>query len=258
MIFDADTWIGHFPFQSYPQRTAADLLRRMDKAGIDKALVGTLNGLLYKDVHESNRELAKEVARHRDRLVPCAMLDPNYYGFRRDLKQCREEFGMPVLRLVPDYHGYSLRDRAAADMVAAAHEEGMRVAMISRIVDNRGRHRLDPGRGLSNDDALYLANQFPDASFLMLNFYTPPGNKRWDKPDGYFDIVRFVGKSGARMEEIIQMAGADRCVFGTTLLMRYPSAAKLALDVCDLSKRDREAILWRNLARLIPEMKSSG
>ena len=61
MIIDADTWIGHWPFRSLPKRSAGDLLEQMDRLDITKALVGNLNGLLYKDVHESNHELAAEL-----------------------------------------------------------------------------------------------------------------------------------------------------------------------------------------------------
>lgn len=255
MIYDANTWIGHWPFRALPHRRASDLLRQMDKHGIDKALVGSLHGLFYKDAHEANRELAKEVRSHRDRLAPCAVLNPTYYGWQQDLKQCREEFGMPVLRLVQEYHDYSLKSPEAAEMTANAIDLKMRVALFGRIVDSRGRHRLDPGCGTNHDEAAALLKKFPKASFLMLNFSGAPGGKRWDEPDCYFDIVRFIGGAGARLPRIIEEQGPDRMLFGSTMLMRYARPALLALEVCDLKKRDRERILWKNLARLVPEMR---
>lgn len=36
--------------------------------------------------------------------------------------------------------------------------------------------------------------------------------------------------------------------------MRYGSAPLLALEKCDLSTEDREAILWRNIVKLIPDL----
>ena len=120
MIYDADTWIGHWPFSRLPQTTVTDRLRQMDAHGIDKALVGSLHGIFYMDVHEANRELARSVRRHRDRLVPCAILDPTYFGWNDDLKQCRQEWDMPVLRLIPQYHQYKLTDAVSAEIVAAA------------------------------------------------------------------------------------------------------------------------------------------
>ena len=255
MIYDADTWVGHWPFQALPRRSAADLLKQMDKHGISKALVASLHGLFYKDAHEANRELVAEVRRHRDRLVPCAVLNPKYYGWRQDLKQCREEFGMPVLRLVPQYHGYTLKDKTAKEIAEAAHELRMRVALIGRIVDGRGRHWLDPGREASSEDVAPFLEQFPDQPFLMLNFYDMVRKQRWDKPACYYDVCRFVGGNGARMGRLIKQYGADRLVFGSTLLMRYAKTTLLALEICDLTKQQREQILCRNLAKLVPEMR---
>ena len=53
----------------------------------------------------------------------------------------------------------------------------------------------------------------------------------------------------------IKKLGVDRLVFGTTLLMRYAKTTLVALDACDLSKRNRERILWRNLVKLVPEIR---
>ena len=255
MIYDADTWIGHWPFRPLPQRSAAGLLKQMDGHGIGKALVGSLHGLFYKDAHEANRELARELRRRRDRLFPCAVLNPTYPGWRQDLKQCREEFGMPVLRLAPDYHGYSLKDKAALEIIEAAHELKMTVALFGRIVDPRGRHHIDPGRPTDEAEVASLLKKFPEASFLLLNFYNPPARRRWDRPICLFDTAYFIGGCGSRMKGIIETLGPDRVVFGSTMLMRYPSPPLLALELCHLKKRERERILWRNLAGLVPEMK---
>jgi len=254
MIIDANTWIGHWPFRALPQRTAKDLLKQMDRLGIGKALTVNLNGLLYKDVHESNHELARELRRHGDRLVPCALLNPLYDGWRDDLRQCREQFGMPVLRLTPGYHGYALTEPCALELIAAAHEIGMRVAFYWRVVDPRGRHRLDPGREADETAVRYAAGQFPNAQFLMLNFRRVLDKPR-PKPACLYDITLFVGRNGLRLTDEIAEHGAATFAVGTTMLLRYGSAPLLALEKCGMAKRDREAIEWRNIIKLIPALK---
>jgi len=257
MIYDADTWIGHWPFRSLPRRSAGDLLRQMDKHGIEKALVASLHGLFYTDAHEANHELAREIRRYRDRLVPCAILNPTYYGWQQDLKQCREEFGMPVLRMVPDYHGYRLSDPCAAEMAAAAQSLNMLVALIWRIVDPRGRHRLDPGREANIDEVHAFVRKFPHERFLLLNFPRTLSRLRFERPACFYDMNLFVGKNGLRLEEEVKRHGAERFVFGSTMLLRYGWPARLALEKCPLSRREREMIQWKNLARLVPEMAPS-
>jgi len=253
MIIDADTWIGHWPFRSLPKRSAGDLLEQMDRLDITKALVGNLNGLLYKDVHESNHELAAELRRHGDRLVPCALINPLYDGWRDDLRQCREQFGMPVLRLTPDYHGYTLSDPCASELIAAAHGLGMRVAFYWRLVDPRGRHWLDPGRETSEALVEQVLTQFPEHPFLMLNFRRVLARPAPAIPCLY-DIPLFLGRNGLLLMDQIAAHGAATFALGTTMLMRYGSAPLLALEKCDLSTEDREAILWRNIVKLIPDL----
>lgn len=254
MIIDANTWIGHWPFRALPQRSAKDLLKHMDRLNIDKALVGNLNGLLYKDAHESNHELARDLKRHRDRLVPCALINPTYDGWRDDLRQCRDEFGMPVIRLTPDYHGYALFDSCAAELIAAAHDLGMRVALYWRIVDSRGRHRLDPGREADEAAIRHVLGQFPKARFLMLNFPRVL-NKPRPKAECLYDLTLFMGRNGLRLMDEIAEHGAETFTVGTTMLLRYGSAPLLALEKCTLSKREREAIQWRNIVKLVPDLK---
>ncbi len=254
MIIDANTWIGHWPFRALPHRSAKDLLKQMDRLGITKALAGNLNGLLYKDVHESNHELAREIEHHRDRLVPCALINPTYDGWRDDLRQCREQFGMPVVRLTPDYHGYALSDPCTLELAAAAHEFGMCVAFYWRIVDPRGRHRLDPGRQALDEDVKQVIRHFPDNRFLMLNF-PHVLNDTLPSAACLYDLTLFLGRNGLRLQEEIEKHGANTFTVGTTMLLRYGSAPLLALEKCTLSKPDREAIHYRNILKLIPDLK---
>lgn len=254
MIYDANTWIGHWPFRSLPRRSACELLKQMDTHCIEKALVGSLHGLFYKDAHEANHELVREIQGYRDRLVPCAILNPMYYGWQDDLRQCREEFGMPVLRLVPDYHGYALTDACATELISAAHDLGMRVVLIGRVVDPRGRHPLDPGREAGRDEITAVLSRFPKERFLMLNFSGVLPGDTDDAPAHLYDITRVLGANGLRLEREIKKHGAERFVFGSTMLLRYGKPACLALEKCQLSPQQRDAIEHGNLAKLVPEI----
>lgn len=254
MIIDANAWIGHWPFRALPHRSAGALLEQMDRLNIDKALVATLNGLLYKDAHEANHELVREIAPHRDRLVPCALMNPLYDGWRDDLRQCREEFGMPVVRLTPDYHGYALTDSATVQLIAQAHDLDMRAAFYYRLVDPRGRHALDPGRQASTADVNDIIRRFPEKRFLMLNF-SHVLDSTLAGAACLYDLTLFMGRNGLRMQGEIDRHGAATFCVGTTMLMRYGSAPLLALDTCSLSNEDREAIEWRNIVEFVPDLK---
>ncbi len=254
MIYDADTWIGHWPYRRLPQTSAADLLRKMDSAGIDKALVGSLQGIFYKDSHEANRELAKSVRRHRDRLIPCAILNPTYFGWAEDLKQCREEWSMPVLRLIPQYHLYKLTDSVAEEIVTAAHDLKMRVAVYGRVVDLRGRSHLDQSRKVPTEEILAMFGKFRGASFMLLNSgaVKPPNGAK--APKIFQDTAIMHGGCGVGIENNLKICPADRLMFGSTMLLRYPRPALIAIENVKATKAQKEKILYKNLKRLIPEM----
>jgi len=253
MIYDADAWIGHWPFRSLPRKNAPELVQIMDRHGIDKALVGNLNALLYKDAHEANHELIRDIAPHRDRIVPCAVINPAYFGWQRDLRQCREQFGMPVVRILPDYHGYTLADACAAELVALATELGMAIALFWRIVDPRGRHPLDPGREADPAEIARFIRQFPDARFLLLNFRNVLPGPVDGAPQRLYDIPLFVGHNGLRPAREFKKHPPTTFAFGTTAPLRSPAAAILALEKARLDPPTLEAIQHENLTRLIRE-----
>ena len=103
-LIDANAWLGHYPFRAVPDHTPDGLLRLMDRHGIEQAVVSSLHSVFYSDPHSGNEELARWVGPHRDRLIPCATLNPEYPGWERDLKQCCDEWNMRGLRLFPSHH----------------------------------------------------------------------------------------------------------------------------------------------------------
>ena len=118
----------------------------------------------------------------------------------------------------------------ATELIEAAIGLRMLPALISRVVDTRGRHRIDPGRELPPEDAMHVLKKFPRQRFLMLNFVGPLDGRRW--PNAWFEMGRMVGDGGQRLAEALSVIRADRMVFGTGMLLRYPSAPKIASG-CD-------------------------
>ena len=255
MIYDASTWIGHWPYRRLPQTSAADLLRKMDALGIEKALVGSLQALFYADSQDGNRELVRQISSHRDRLVPCAVLNPAYFGWAEDLTQCREEWGMPVLRLIPQYHPYKLTDTAAGEIVAAAFELKMITALYGRIIDMRGKSQLDSSRQVPVDEILSLFGKFGGKSFMLLNSAPVQPPEGDNAPNIYQDTALMSGGCGTGINSGIEVCTPERLLFGSSMLLNYPKQALIALENADAAAAQKEKIYYRNLQSLIPEMQ---
>ena len=116
MIIDTNAYLGPFAFRQLRHNTPDALLRLMDEKGIDKAVVSSASAITYRNAQPGNKEVAQATAPHRDRLIPSAVVNPFYAGWKDDLKICHEELGMKGLRLYPKWHNYSLADGCCLEL----------------------------------------------------------------------------------------------------------------------------------------------
>jgi predicted TIM-barrel fold metal-dependent hydrolase len=257
MIIDVNAYLGHFAFRRLRHHTAADLLRLMDSKRIDQAVVSSAGAITYRNPQAGNEELAAEVAHHRDRLIPYAVINPFYAGWRDDLKICREQFGMSGLRLYPKWHNYGLSAPHCLDLIHLATERAMVVSIPIRVEDVRQRSWLLDVPEIPLTEIVSLVQSCPTARFVLLNglqfVSTPLGRKGNGLPSNYvIEISRMDSLLANEIGQLLANLGAERLVFGTGMPFNYPDPALLKLEVLEASPEDKEKIAWRNAARWLP------
>ncbi len=255
MIVDANCAIGHWPFRRLWTVTADGLLRLLDRAGIDRAIVGHTHGVFYRSPHESNAELFDAVRPHRDRLIPFACLTPDYAGWRDDLKQCVEEWDMRGLRLYPGYHRYDLAGDLAGDLLAEVERLRLPVSVGCAFEDPRQRHPLDTAPDVSEHQIGPAAHRFPNVRFLCTNTpltvadmvvrHVPHQDNVW------FDTSAFVGPLSDANRAALKLLGPRRLLLGTHAPFKYPEVGLLRVHTLDVSAEDRAAILGGNAELLL-------
>jgi uncharacterized protein len=254
LYLDVNTWIGRWPFRPLPVTTAAGLLKAMDRHGIEKSVVSSLHAVFYRNCQTANEELHRETRGHRDRLVPFATINPTYEGWREDLRVCRETFGMPGLRLVPQYHNYRLAGPEARDLVTAASGLGMPVAIPMRLEDRRQRHWLDTAPDVSAGEIEAIARACPGAKFLVLEGIGLEGSALVRDPQlrerVWIEISRFTSVLQESIPRLVE-AAADRLVFGTGMCLKAPSPALLKVRILKASRKVKEGIAFRNAAKAL-------
>jgi len=256
MIIDANAWLGHWPFRQLHYNDARGLLCLMDSSGIDKAVVSSIHGIFYKNCQRANEELAEQVRGHRDRLIPFATLNPGYPGWQRNLRLCRDELGMAGMRLFPAYHQYDLTDSSSLEMIAAATEMGLPIALPMRVVDVRQRHWMDRERNLTVSEMEAVVSACPKTSFIMLNALGLESSPMFaGNRDGgrqvMTDISRMTAVMGNNIGALIDNYGAGSVVFGTGIPFNYARPALLKLEVLRAEPEVKEAIAHGNLERLL-------
>jgi predicted TIM-barrel fold metal-dependent hydrolase len=142
VIVDAHAYVGPWAFRDLAHAEPDALLRRLDRAGVEQALVSATEGILYKDPQAANRRLAERLRGRRDRLLPLASLSPRLAGWQRDWRACLDELAPVGVRLHPSYHGYSLAWEEAGRLVEDVAATGAIVFVVVRIEDERVHHPL--------------------------------------------------------------------------------------------------------------------
>jgi len=250
MRIDVNTYIGHWPFRQLRHNTAEALVRRMDERGIDRAVVASIDGILYKNVHPANETLSAQVRPFRDRLIPFATLNPTYAGWREDLRRCAQDLELCGLRLYPQYHGYRLDDADGVALIDAATELGWAVQVPMRIVDRRQRHKWDLAEDLA-PEALYAAlAQRPQARWMLLNSLGLEGT-RLGRGRYLVEISRMTAVLQRNIQALIESAGPEHLAFGTGMPFKVPEPALLKLELLDVSPEAVERIAWRNAYEML-------
>ena len=256
MLIDTHTYIGHWGFRPLPWRDASGLLRAMDRHGIDQAWVSSASAILYRNSHAANEELHAEVSKHRDRLVPFAVINPTYADWEHDLAVCREEFGCRGVRLYPPYHRYTLRDQPCRELVEAAIASDLVVSVPHWVEDDRERSWLIAQPGIVPvADMAALAQAHPDGRFVFhygLGFTDTPLGQRGAVQAAYgLDIARLPVFVKEELPTLLETIGPERLVFGSGMPLTSVEVPLFKLEVLDAPEAVMEQIRWQNAQRLL-------
>jgi predicted TIM-barrel fold metal-dependent hydrolase len=260
MIIDVHGHLGNINPAPFWSAGAEKLEACCAAAGVDVLCVSSAKSLMY-DAHEGNVEL-DQALRSSQRLLGYVVVNPVFPESIRDLSLLQTNTKFRGVKVHPDYHGYDLASKRAVDFLDAVAERtplmlfhvscmpGTGLAAASRVVRFAERH---PGttiimahvagmyqngnypyfpnlQGLEETALAGLANVFIDTAHYLTYVY--PGV----------------------IERMVELAGAERLVFGTDVPLQGPLQMRFALDAVRAAMIPDDAkarILYRNAAKLL-------
>jgi predicted TIM-barrel fold metal-dependent hydrolase len=255
-LLDSNAWLGHYPFRAVPDNTPEALLRLMDRHGIERAVVSSLHSVFYSDAHGGNEELARWVRPHRDRLIPCATLNPTFPGWERDLEQCCDEWDMRGLRLFPSHHRFSLTSPPCLQLIRAATQRGLHVAIPLRLEDRRQQHWMDTTREVSLADVAALSRACPEAEILVLEALGVESSPFVQDPSladarVSFEFSRMATVLQRTIPMLLDRLGPRRLLFGTGIPLKIPGPAVLKLELLQAPDDVKAQLAHGNMQRLL-------
>ncbi len=262
MLFDSNTYLGHYPFRKTFLQTAGELKQELVSHGIDRALVSSLPAVFYRDCMEGNLELFEAVGNDRAFFEPCAVINPAYCAAEADFRRCVEEYGVKAIKLFPAQHDYFLYDECCVRLLKLAGELGIVVSVPASIENPLQRHPLDANRYICEEELVKAAALAPEVNFLFHNsaaFLYAKAEKeaKLDRTGKiYYDISRVDLIAQDTLQQLVSYAGPDAVILGTGAPLHYIDVQLLKLWFMEQTGMDQSlinAICGENLSRLFAE-----
>ena len=255
MILDMHVLLGRWPFAPLQYDTVEGVLELMDRAGIDKAVVTSLNSVFYYDCEIGNREVGRACAQHPDRFIPFAVLNPHLLLWKEHLQECLQAYGVKGVKLHPDYHKYSLLDDGAAEIMAETQRLDLPVWIQTSIQDMRHH----PGYCFVAETPILevarAVERYADNKLIVAggkHFRTRvPELLNATRREDYHIVTDGIGGPHDGLGGLVERIGSSRLLFGTRTPILYAEAAKSTVEQSTIGEEDKVKILGGNAAALL-------
>jgi hypothetical protein len=246
---DTNISLFQWPFRRLPLDDLEALVTKLRSLGIIEAWAGSFEGVLHRDIAGVNARLAEACERYAE-LIPIGCVNPELPGWEDDLRRCIGDYNMPGIRLLPNYHGYTLADPRFRRLLERATSAGRFLQLAVALEDTRTQHPMlqVPDVDLAPLPDLMRSN--PGAKVQLLND-RPRGlllEELAKTPGVYFDTARVEGTDG--IKKLLQSVPVGRVMFGTHAPFLIPEAALIRTYESDLSEEDLQSLMWANAQQL--------
>ena len=243
-LIDVNASLGNWPFRRLQDNTPDRLLARMDANGIRQAWVASFDGVLNREPKTANLDLVSSVQAHRDRLMPFAVVNPNFPTWERDVALYLDELGMAGVRSYPNYHGYGLDAACFRELLACAGERRVPIQVAVRVADERMHHPLVKTPAVRLAGLSQQLQDPPAAAVILLNLQqselaaAAEITKAHERVFVEISHVEIMGGVGLLLDRLPE----GQVLFGTHAPLLYPESAVLKLHEADLTDEQRQRI----------------
>ncbi|ATC64597.1 hypothetical protein CMV30_11880 [Nibricoccus aquaticus] len=248
-LFDANTWIGAWPFALLTEFTAASLAKHLKAHKIDRALVSSLQSVFHPEPGFGNRHLLRET-RRQPALVPVPVINPSLANWREELATVTADSRVRAVRILPNYHNYRLTHRAVNALLHELHSQGLRLIVNARLIDERHEYFAMKMKGVPTADLSRLLRRHPDVPILAT------GLGRTEiialTPEHPNLLAEFsYAEWHNTVEYLLTRADPSQLVFGTLTPFLVTEAGVRKLTTAKISPADAKKMSSENLRKFL-------
>ena len=234
--FDANTWIGRWPFAFLADHTPGSLAAHLRKHGISRALVSPLEAVFAPEPGPANAHLLA-TTKNRAGLEPVPVINPALANWRDELAAAAADPRVRAVRLLPRYHNYRLNAAVLPAFMAELQRRGLRLIVQVRLIDERHEFHAMNLKPVPVAELAAFLSRYPQWAVLASGLLADLAFVEW-----HDTIPHVLAKVPAR-----QLAFASHTPFLVT------AAARAKLDTAETTMARRTAIAAGNLERFLAE-----
>ena len=237
--------------------TADELISSMDKDGIDISVVANYGWTTHDFCVETNDYILESIARYPKRLVGLCSVQPNSYDAAiEEIERCVQGGIKGIGEMRPDMQLFDLRDD---EIMAPFVEVMLKHRLILLIHASEPVGHSYPGKGAVTPDMLYpFITSVPELAIVCahwgggLPFYALMPEVKQAMKNVYFDTAASPFLYQPQVyQQVIQLAGADRILFGSDYPLMPPSRLLKEIDSLGIDSNSKDMILARNALELL-------
>lgn len=251
-MIDTNVNLFRWPFRRLAGDEPAELVTRLRKKGVTQAWAGSFDGLLHRDVAAVNARLAAACRNYGpDFLLPFGTINPKLPDWREDLRRCVENHRMAGVRLHPNYHGYTLKDPAVAELLSLAASRSLVVQIALVMEDERTQFPLMRIPPVDPAPLTDLLKSMPGLRLMLLNANRSITRIREiaHADNVYFDIAMMEGVGG--VARLIADTSPARVAFGSHSPLFYFDSALLKVREAGMPEGQLTAVREGNARALL-------
>lgn len=244
-MIDCHTAIGHWPFQRLEPRTARELSNHLAQRGIHTALTVSLEAVLLRDTLHDNRRLA-EACEPFASLLPVPTLHPGLGGSVTEL----EALAPAAVRLLPNYHGYSLLDPLVQPLLRYLESRGLPLLVPLRLEDERSHHPVCPVPPVPAGEVAAMARDYPGLAVICSCAKLAEAVEVTQSGANILTDFAFIDSPNA-LATVIRKIPARQIVFGSHTPVLVTESNLMKMQYAEAGKTEWELIAEGNARRIL-------
>ena len=237
--------------------TAEELIDSMDRDGIDISVIVNYGWTTHELCVETNDYILESIARYPRRLIGFGAVQPYAYEAAiAEIERCARGGIKGVGELRPDMQLFDLTQKEVMQPIVEVLQKH-KLIMLTHASEPIGH--VYPGKGNATPDMLYpFITNFPDLPIVCahwgggLPFYALMPEVKEALKNVYFDTAASPFLYSPQIyNQVSQLVGADRILFGSDYPLLPPSRLLREIDSTDLPGEAKSLILSGNARRLL-------